>query len=230
MKASAARRRVIATLAALGTVALTATAEAVGPSPLQLPQQFGGPNMVRAEAIVKRNGVVRDFRIDRGRVRAVGAASVTLRERDGLVVTLPIAASARIHVNGRPARMPALRPGMEVMTVREGDEPAHVVHAPSRPAGNFFDYSMVRAEAVLRVNGVSHDYRVDRGRVRLVTANAIVLRERDGLVVTVPVATDARIHLNRRPVSIFALRRGMEATTIRDGSQPAESVQAFWRR
>jgi hypothetical protein len=100
-----------------------------------------------------------------------------------------------------------------------------------RPAlGRFFGPSMIRAEAVLKENGAVDLYRIDRGRIRAVGASSLTLRERDGLVVSIPVAAGARVALNGRAAGLLALRRGMEATVVREGDNPAQMVQAFTRR
>jgi hypothetical protein len=81
------------------------------------------------------------------------------------------------------------------------------------------------------VGGTVHDYRLDRGRIRGVNrvAGSIALLERDGTVVTVPVAATARVTIDGRPTGFDALRRGMRALTVRDGDAAAEVVQATLR-
>jgi hypothetical protein len=54
----------------------------------------------------------------------------------------------------------------------------------------------------------------------------ITLRERDGSVVTIPVAPGATVTLRGRTVALSALRRGMTATVIRDGDAPATEIRA----
>ena len=85
-----------------------------------------GPGLIRAEAIVREGGVVRDYRLDRGRVRAVRRAANTLvlREADGTIVTVPVAADARIELGGRTVLFAAIRRGMLATTLREGGGPA----------------------------------------------------------------------------------------------------------
>ena len=51
--------------------------------------------------IVHDGGVLRDYRLDRGRIRAVSADSLTLLERDGTVVIVPVASTAEIRLTGR---------------------------------------------------------------------------------------------------------------------------------
>lgn len=232
------RKSFIATLAAALALATTQLGSA-------LSQPFGsffyGPSMVRAEAVLKVGTDIHDYRVDRGRVRAVTATSVTLRERDGHTETIAIGTNAGIQVNGRPATLAALRRGMDAVAVREGDDPAELLHAAGRRAraGAFlpqglvtylFGPTMIRTEAVLKINTVVRDYRIDRGRVRAVTPTSVTLKERDGLVVTVPVSPTTRVNVNGRLVGLAGLRRGMEAMTIRAGDDAAETVHVPPRR
>ena len=89
-----------------------------------------------------------------------------------------------------------------------------------------FGPKLVRAEVILQDAGGVYDYRVDRGRIRNVTGDAIALLERDGTLVTIPVAPTAEIMIKNRRVPITGLRRGMTATTVRLGDAPAHQVQA----
>ena len=96
---------------------------------------------------------------------------------------------------------------------------------------SLFGPGLIRAEAIVRQGGVVHDYRVDRGRVRAVLrpTQTLVLREADGTIATIPVAPDARIELGRRVVNFAAVRRGMQATTLREGGSAATRVQLVRR-
>ena len=91
----------------------------------------------------------------------------------------------------------------------------------------FFGPKLVRAEVVLADGGTVHDYRVDRGRIRAYAAGTLSLLERDGTTVAVPVAPDADVRVGGRAIPVNRLRRmtGRIATTIRDGDQPAATVQ-----
>ena len=96
---------------------------------LALPRSLGaylfGPKLVRAEVLVQDGGVVHDLRVDRGRVLAVNGSSLTLRERDGTVVTVQVAAGADVY--GYVSSVFAIRRGMRATTVREGGGPATTV-------------------------------------------------------------------------------------------------------
>jgi hypothetical protein len=126
------RRTRLAVGAIVALLALNAVLVVVQPGlalPNALAGYFFGPKMVRAEVIVHDGGVLRDYRLDRGRIRAVGADSLTLLERDGTVVVVPVASNAEIRLAGRIVPFSRLRRGMSALTVREGDGAASVVRA-----------------------------------------------------------------------------------------------------
>jgi len=97
--------------------------------PRSLAGYFFGPKLIRAEVLVKDAGVLHAYRIDRGVIRSKANGSLTLRERDATIVTIPISPSASISVGGRPASFSALRRRMFVTVIREGDAPASEVRA-----------------------------------------------------------------------------------------------------
>ena len=88
---------------------------------------------------------------------------------------------------------------------------------------------MVKAEIVLKDGAVLHDYRLDQGKIRAVGPSSLTLWERTNELVTIPVSPTARVTLGGKTVSLATLRRGMRATTMREGSAPAISVQASKR-
>ena len=225
MRLSSSRALVLACASVLLALALPGSARPALPW-----NSFFGPKLVRAEVIVK-NGVLHDYRIDRGRVRVVSATSVSLVERDGTLVTIRVAPNANVRLNGRRVALVALRRGMTATTLRDGDAPATTVRATTRfsaawpRASAFFGPKLVRAEVIAK-DGVLHDYRIDRGRVRAVAPGALSLLERDGTLVTIPVAPNAAVTLNGRRVALASLRRNMTATTPRHGDSAATMVEA----
>ena len=95
------------------------------------------------------------------------------------------------------------------------------------PLGSYlFGPKLVRADVLIKDGGVLHLYRVDRGVIRSKANGALVLRERDGSLVTIAVAPNAAITVGGQPASYAALRKGMGATVIRDGDAPATEVRA----
>ena len=78
--------------------------------PGSLGNYFFGPKLVRAEVLVKDGGVLHDYRVDRGTIRNKAGGTLTLLERDGTLVPIPVAAGSRDHDRrqaGRVRRAPA---------------------------------------------------------------------------------------------------------------------------
>jgi hypothetical protein len=90
----------------------------------------------------------------------------------------------------------------------------------------FFGPRLARAEVVLVQNQQVLDYRIDRGRLKSIKGANLELRELDGAVQVVPVASAARITLNGHSAPLSALQRGMLVTTVRVGTAPAQQVVA----
>ena len=97
--------------------------------PGSLANYFFGPNLVRADVLVKDGGALHVYRVDRGTIRGKAGGSLVLRERDNTLVTIAISPAAAITIGGKPASYAALRRGMVVTVVREGDAPAIEVRA-----------------------------------------------------------------------------------------------------
>jgi hypothetical protein len=97
---------------------------------------------------------------------------------------------------------------------------------PNSLGDYFFGPKLVRADVLVKDGGALHLYRVDRGFIRSKANGSLVLRERDGSLVTIAVAPNAAITVNGQPAPYSALRRGMAATVIRDGDAPATEVRA----
>jgi len=68
---------------------------------------------------------------DRGRVTSVSPTELTLRERDGVVVTVPVSSATRVNIYGRPASLAQLRRRMAAVTVSIDGAPAAVVRVPA---------------------------------------------------------------------------------------------------
>src|SRR4051812_11675494 len=60
-----------------------------------------GPRLIRAEVLVQTPTGPVDYRIDRGVVVASAVDSITLRELNGELVTIPVAPDARVQGGGR---------------------------------------------------------------------------------------------------------------------------------
>ena len=64
-----------------------------------------------------------------GRVIAVDASSLTLKEQDGTVVTIAVAANAVVKVNGQPGSLSQIQPGFSATTVAVSGLPARAVRS-----------------------------------------------------------------------------------------------------
>jgi len=93
-----------------------------------------GSQLVRGEIAVASADPTapHDYLLDHGRIRQVGASTVTLRERDGTVVTINVSPTARIKLNGKNASFLQLQKGMMALTIHDGDKPADQVFATGR--------------------------------------------------------------------------------------------------
>lgn len=200
-----------------------------------------GPRMIRSEVVAKGTGNTNhDYRLDRGRIAKRATGTLVLAERDGTQATLKVAANARVILNGKPAKWRQLRPGMQAAVSRTDNLPADVVYAgspkltpkiPDATIAFLLGPKMLRGEIGLRsADGVVHDYLLDQGRVRQVNPYVLTLREADGQLVTINITATARVKLNGKSASFAQLRKGMMATTMRDGDKPADQVWATTRK
>ena|SRR5918998_1236566 len=103
---------------------------------LALPRSLGhfffGPQLIRAEVLLKEGNGVRLYRIDRGTIRDKGNGSLTLREHDGTVVSIAVAPTAAITLGGRRIGFGQLRRGMGATVIWDGTGPAFEVRATRR--------------------------------------------------------------------------------------------------
>jgi hypothetical protein len=94
--------------------------------------RFFGPRMIRAEVILQgAGGAVNDFRLDRGVIAAVAPLSIDLRERDGSIVTIPVARRARVAGSPSVTTVAQLRPGMRVLVVHKANARANLIQVES---------------------------------------------------------------------------------------------------
>jgi hypothetical protein len=130
------RRRFVllaATLAALNTFFWLAQGGFALPGALI--DRFFGPRLIRAEVVVGGPRAVNDFRIDRGIIVAIAAGSITLRERDGTVVTIAVTPATRVLGGVAVTDVSQLRPPMRVLVVRKANAPAAQIQLEGRAAG-----------------------------------------------------------------------------------------------
>jgi hypothetical protein len=111
------------------TVYLTTGASGHVPTPKTLGQLLMGAHMARAEIVMVARGAVHDFRLDQGRIVSVSPTALIVLERDGTSQTIPVSPATEVWVGDQPATVGALAPKLNVLTVRDGDQPAVSVRA-----------------------------------------------------------------------------------------------------
>jgi hypothetical protein len=221
-------------------VATLATALALPALALALPKSTSsyllGARMIRAEIALRTpDGVSHDYWFHRGRLaKRYAHGSLSVIERDGTRL-VPTSSAAKVTLNGKPSSLRALRAGMQVLVALDGTLPADMVYASTKSAPKLpasvvtfmLGPRMMRAEIPLQsVDGVNHDFRLDQGRVRQVTATTLLVREADGTNQTIGVSAAPRVRLNGHTAAYSQLKRGMIATVIRDGDKPADQIFA----
>jgi hypothetical protein len=82
--------------------------------------------------LVKDGGVLHDYRVDRGVIRAKSPGMLSLLERDGSVVSIAVAPTASDHAR-RPADLRSPRCGADGRDRHQGRrQPGHEVRATTR--------------------------------------------------------------------------------------------------
>jgi hypothetical protein len=95
--------------------------------PAAIINQFFGNRMVRAEVLVQSaGGPIQDWRIDRGVITAVTGTSITLKEKDGTSVTIPVDPNA--HIQGsKYTSLLQLKRRLRVVVYHQANLPAETV-------------------------------------------------------------------------------------------------------
>ena len=122
-------RRLLVIVAAAAGACVVVLAATGATGPVNLGDYFFGPKLVRAEVILAEGGTVHDYLVARGKISASGGGSLTLVEKDGTVVTIPVSGTADIRYKGVKVLLARLRRGMTATVVREGTAPATTVVA-----------------------------------------------------------------------------------------------------
>jgi hypothetical protein len=76
-----------------------------------------------------------------------------------------------------------------------------------------------------KIGGKWHTLSLDRGRITQVNATQLTLREADGTVAVVPLTPTTIVKLYRFSGTIYQLKRGMNAMTMRIDGGPAVRVK-----
>jgi hypothetical protein len=91
----------------------------------------------------------------------------------------------------------------------------------------YFGQRMIRAEVLVQTpSGGTEDYRIDRGLIRAIAPGTITLKEKNGDMVPIQLATDASVTgPGGRSRGTGVLRLGLRVTVLRLANAPAQSVQ-----
>ena len=129
----------------------------------------------------------------------------------------------------RRTRLVAAAAGIAILAFGGGAVAAERLDSQRQLARYLFGPRLVRAEVILNDRGTIRDLRIDRGRIVRLRPAAIVLRERDGRRLAIPLAPAVRVQVDSVDASVGALSTGMIAVTVRDGDGPAGQVYATTR-
>jgi hypothetical protein len=114
--------------AAVATFAFSGGALAADPAAL-LPSGWSHAEI----NVTGPNGTPHTLIYDRGRVQSVTSSSITLKERDGSVVTIQVAPAAAVRVNGQRGSLAQILPGYHALTLGVDGRPAKQVRATAPP-------------------------------------------------------------------------------------------------
>jgi hypothetical protein len=141
---------------------------------------------------------------DRGKVTAVGPATLTLKESDDSMVTVAIASNATVRLDGATSTLTQVQPGDNALTVTIDGAPA----------------------LQLRATSPTPPPVITQGRVLAVDSSSLTLKEQDGTVVTIAVAPNAIVKVNGQPAQLSQIQRGFSATVASVGDLPARAVRS----
>jgi hypothetical protein len=160
--------------------------------------------------VVGPKGQGRTVVYDRGKVTAVGPGTLTLKEPDGSMVMISVAAKATVRLNGRASPLSQIQPGDLATTMEIDGAPATQVDvtaaAPIPPAA-----PTVTQGVVVSVGPQA-------------SASSVTLKEADGTVVTIQLAPTAQVALNGRSVPLSRISPGYAVKVTAAPGKPAHSA------
>jgi hypothetical protein len=97
---------------------------------------------------------------------------------------------------------------------------------PAAIVDQFFGSRMIRAEVLVQTPTGAADYRIDRGVIKAITPASIVLKEKNGDMVPIQLASSASVTgPSGRRASNTVLRVGLRVLVIRLADGPADTIQ-----
>jgi hypothetical protein len=105
--------------------------------PKAIINDFFGSRMVRAEVlVVAPDGSTQDYFIDQGAITQLAPSTITLRERNGDVRSIPVSPSVTVHMGARTVQFRRLRVGFVVTVFRTGSAPAATIDVAGSGTGH----------------------------------------------------------------------------------------------
>ena len=89
--------------------------------------------MARAEVVMVNRGTVHDYRIDQGKLLSIRQGTIELLQRDGTHQLIPVAPAAQVLFNGKLTALVSLPLRTNVITIRDGGQPAQSVRVTGSP-------------------------------------------------------------------------------------------------
>jgi hypothetical protein len=195
--------------------------------------QVFGAKLVRLEAIEKKPVAgSTDWRIDHGVITAVSSTQLTLRESDGRIQPIPLAASTTVVRRGVASSPDRLHAHQYALVTWPADGAAQSVVVDPTPAWfrkatarQLFGPKLVRLEAIQKkpVDG-STDWRIDRGVITAVSTTQLTLREADGRIQAVPLSSTTQVFRHGRMLTPDVLAAHWHVVVTWPATGAAQSV------
>lgn len=147
--------------------------------------------------------IAADRTVDRGIVQSVTPTVLVLRGLDGIDVDVPLGRRTRFRLNGLPATLADVQPGLVAETVRYGGRAAVRVRAFGRVAT-----------------------RAERGRLAAVREGSLVVRASTGRT-RIPISGRTVVRRRGRVVALRMLRVGMRVEVVRATDGSAQTVRVL---
>jgi hypothetical protein len=97
---------------------------------------------------------------------------------------------------------------------------------PAALIDQFFGNRMIRAEVLVQTPTGAVDYRIDRGVIKAITPASILLKEKNGDMVPIQLASSSAVTgLGGRKASGTVLRVGLRVLVVRPADGPADTIQ-----
>lgn len=143
--------------------------------------------LVHGSIITRVNGAYVTYTVDAGQVSAISTSAITLTRLDGQQVTLTITPKTTVWGKRHAApKDPTKLKGRRVIVFSQNGAAVQI------GAGNGLLKNAIHLDATFYRNGKTREVQIDRGTVQSVSATQISVKRADGVVVTEPVAANAR--------------------------------------